>query len=110
MGMSALLQEEQNPLRAIEHVRRLCANRHVFQTIIAKVFEVIEPLRREAQGEISIEGVFHPTSRAHVVRLDLSVLRRKRCGEVIAQRHANLYLCINDEGEVLGLIAHNVQA
>lgn len=108
MGIGAILQQEQNPVRAIEHVRRHCVNRSVFRVFLGQVFEAIAPLRRKTHGELCLEGVFHPTSRAHVVRLDVDVLRRKPDGQAVIKGHVKLYLSVNDEGEVTNLIAYNV--
>jgi len=109
MGIAEVMSEPQEPLRAVEHVRRL-AREHVavWKEFLVVLGRCIDILRQEVRGELEFDGRFYPTTNHTLVRLDARAFKRNRRGIITHSQSCQVYFCCNEQGLITGILSSTV--
>jgi hypothetical protein len=109
MGIVEVLAGPQEPLCAIEQVRRLTRESvPVFKRFLGALASCVAIVREQARGELEIEGLFYPTLRDDVVRLEVTVTKRTAKGRITHACGCHIYFQSNEQGLLTEVLSSTV--
>lgn len=97
MGLYAVIDQPQEPRRALEYLRLYAADPQLF---VAAIRPFLTAVRHQYSGECDIEGVYEKTDSFHHVDLKLQAVRVNEVGAVIRSSTVTLHLQINEDERI----------
>lgn len=108
MGILEVVAGPQERLRAVEHVRHLASHVPVFKRFMGALGSCVNVVREQTRGELEIEGLFHPTERNDVIRLELQVLKRSVRGRILHACDCHICFRFNEQGLLCEILSSTI--